>query len=39
MLKYASAFIKKRFNFNIDVLLRQSRLLDMMERQRRIVDF
>ncbi|MBU2561390.1 MAG: hypothetical protein KKD17_03765 [Nanoarchaeota archaeon] len=39
MLKYAKAFAKKRFNFDIDVLLRQSRLLDFMKRQKRLADF
>ncbi len=39
MLKYAKAFAKKRFNFDLDTLLSQSRLLDRMERQKRLVDF
>jgi hypothetical protein len=39
MLKYAAAFIKKKFNFDISILLKQSRLLDVMERQKRLADF
>jgi hypothetical protein len=39
MLKYADAFVKKKFNFNISPLIQQSRLLDAMQKQRRLVDF
>jgi len=35
MLKYAKAFVKKKFNFNLDILLKQSKLLDQMKRQKR----
>ncbi|MBN1544631.1 hypothetical protein JW898_04165 [Candidatus Woesearchaeota archaeon] len=39
MLKYAKALAKKRFGFDIDVLLGQSRLLDFMKRQKKLEDF
>ena len=39
ILKYAKAFVKKKFNFNLDTLLRKSRLLDHMHNQRRLRDF
>ena len=39
MLKYAQQFAKKKFNFNIDTLLKQSKLLDRMNKQKRIGDF
>jgi hypothetical protein len=39
MMKYAEQFAKKKFNFNIDILLKQSRLLDMMHKQKRLKDF
>jgi hypothetical protein len=39
MLKYASAFVKKKFNFDLDILLKQSRLIHHMHRQKRLGDF
>lgn len=39
MLKYASVFVKKHFNFDIDVLLRQSKLLDQLDRQKTLSCF
>lgn len=39
MLKYAKAFAKKKFSFDLDLLLRNSRLLDRMHRQKRLEDF
>lgn len=39
MLKYAKAFAKKKFNFDLDNILKQSKLLDRMNRQKRLVDF
>ena len=39
MLKYAEAFVKKRFGFDINVLLRGSLLLDSINRQRRLGEF
>ncbi|MBW2964063.1 hypothetical protein KY363_01260 [Candidatus Woesearchaeota archaeon] len=39
MLKYTEAFIRKKFNFDVSTLLRQSKLLDYMKRQKRIGDF
>ncbi|MFC1741285.1 hypothetical protein ACFL3V_01995 [Nanoarchaeota archaeon] len=39
MLKYAEVFVKKKFNFDLNKLLRQSKLLDMMKKQKRLADF
>jgi hypothetical protein len=39
MLKYAEAFVKKKFNFDISPLLRQSRLLDRIDKQRTLAAF
>lgn len=39
LLKYAKALAKKKFNFDLDTLLRDSRLLDNLDRQRRIGEF
>jgi hypothetical protein len=39
MLKYASVFVKKHFNFDLDVLLKQSRLLDQIQKQRTLAAF
>lgn len=39
MLKYARNFVKKKFNFNLDVLLRESKLLDNLNKQRRLADY
>ncbi len=39
MLKYAKAFAKKKFSFDLDILLKESRLLDHIDRQKRLKDF
>lgn len=39
MLKYAKALIKKKFNFDISVLLQQSKTLKMVKTQLRLGDF
>jgi hypothetical protein len=39
MLKYASVFVKKHFNFDLDTLLRQSKLLDQIQRQKTLAAF
>jgi len=39
MLKYAKAFARKKFNFDLDILFKKSKLLDRMDRQRRLIDF
>jgi hypothetical protein len=39
MLKYATAFIGKKFNFNLDTLLSQSHLLKFMKNQKRLDAF
>ncbi|MBW2968389.1 hypothetical protein KY362_07965 [Candidatus Woesearchaeota archaeon] len=39
LLKYATAFAKKKFNFDITPLIRQSKLLDNLNRQSRLKDF
>jgi hypothetical protein len=39
MMKYAKAFVKKKFNFDIDKLLTTSKLMDYMEKQKRLGDF
>jgi hypothetical protein len=39
MLKYAQALIRKKFNTDISSILRQSRLLDGIEKQKRLDSF
>ncbi len=39
MLKYAQTFVKKKFGFDISALIRQSRLLDMIDRQKTLKEF
>jgi hypothetical protein len=39
MLKYAKAFVKKKFNFDLDTLTRQSKLLDNMKKQKMLKEF
>ena len=39
MIKYAKAFVKKKFNFDLDLLLRTSKLLDNIKKQKRLDDY
>ncbi|MBW2971536.1 hypothetical protein KY359_00740 [Candidatus Woesearchaeota archaeon] len=39
MLKYAKAFARKHFGFDLDVLLKGSKLMDCMYKQRQLRDF
>lgn len=39
MLKYARAFVKKKFNFDLDILLKESKILDRIQKQRRLGDY
>ncbi|MFC1753894.1 hypothetical protein ACFL96_10985 [Thermoproteota archaeon] len=39
MMKYAKAFIQKKFGFDLDILLRQSKLLKELKEQKRLVQF
>jgi hypothetical protein len=39
MLAYAKAAVKKRFNFDVDILLKESKLLDDMRRQKRLGQY
>lgn len=39
MLKYAKALMKKKFNFDIGVLLQQSKVLKIMKTQLKLTDF
>ncbi|MFW6220514.1 MAG: hypothetical protein ACOC3X_02460 [Nanoarchaeota archaeon] len=39
MLKYAEILIKKKFNINIDKIIKQSKLLNELKTQKKIFDF
>jgi hypothetical protein len=39
MLKYAKNFVKKKFNLNLDILLKESKLLDNLNKQKRLADY
>ncbi len=39
MMKYVRVFIKKKFNFDVDILLNQSNLLIYMKTQKKLGDF
>ena len=39
MLRYAKDLIKKKFNYDIDVLLKASRLIDKIKKQRKLTQY
>ncbi|NQU79305.1 hypothetical protein HQ545_06075 [Candidatus Woesearchaeota archaeon] len=39
MMKYACAFVRKKFGFDLDILLKQSKLIDQQNTQKRLVDY